>query len=447
MGIALRVFFRKVYIRNRNLIPDRGQLIICANHPATFLDPLVIGASVKPELFFLSKGEVFRSPLAQWILPKMNMIPVYRQQDDPSLMHKNKQTFIRCYEHLEKGGSIMIFPEGISLTERKLRKIKTGTARIALGAEARNDFKLGVQIVNIGINYTNPHKFNQELFLNVDTPIEISAYKEKYARSEQEAANELTECIRQSLEQHIIAIEDEQTDDLVRKIEIIYKQRLANNIGDRLDLNSAGDFQITRNIVETVEHFKITDWNRVEGMRIRIDAYFDSLERANLSDNLLNPERKKGTLVLNNTAAFVFVLAGFPFYLFGLVNNWLPFEIPTYISKRFAPTSDFVGAIAVVSGTFCFILFYLLQILLFQVLFHHPFYTFLYAISMPLCGLFAYLYWYMVKDIRSRWLLMSLFYRKTALVSALIKERMEIIDAFDQARDEFRLIHPVPLSV
>ncbi len=417
-------------------------MIICANHPATFLDPLVIGASVKPELFFLSKGEVFRSPLAKWILPRLNMIPVYRQQDDPSQMHKNKETFVRCFEHLEKGGVILIFPEGLSLTERKLRKIKTGTARIALGAEARNQFKLGVKILNIGLNYTNPHKFNQDLFMNVDQPIEVAGYKEKYEKDEFEAASELTECIRQSLENHIIAIEDEQTDDLVSKIEVIYKQRLANDIGGRLDHEAAGDFQITRNIVETVEHFKTTDPSRVEQMRLRVDTYFEDLDRARLSDSQLNPERKKGSLVLNNVSAFVFILAGFPFYVFGLLNNWLPFEIPTYISKRFAPASDFVGAIALVCGTFCFMIFYSIQIVLFQHFFHHALFAFFYAVSMPVCGLFAYLYWYMVKDIRSRWLLMSLFYRKTALISALIKERMEIIEAFDKARDEFRITHP-----
>jgi hypothetical protein len=62
----------------------------------------------------------------------------------------------------------------------------------------------------------------------------------------------------------------------------------------------------------------------------------------------------------------------------------------------------------------------------------------LYALSLPVSGLFAYLYWYVVKDIRSRWLLMSLFFRKKALVSGLIRERMEIIEGFDQAKKDYR---------
>ena len=40
-------------------------------------------------------------------------------------MNKNEETFIKCYEHLENGGAILMFPEGISITERKLKPIKT----------------------------------------------------------------------------------------------------------------------------------------------------------------------------------------------------------------------------------------------------------------------------------------------------------------------------------
>jgi glycerol-3-phosphate O-acyltransferase/dihydroxyacetone phosphate acyltransferase len=377
LNLALRVFFRKVYIRNKHLIPGKGPMIICANHPATFLDPIVIGASVSPELFFLSKGEAFRSPFARWMLPRLNMIPVYRQQDDPSQMHKNKETFIRCFEHLKKGGIILIFPEGVSLTERKLRKLKTGTARIALGAEARNNFNLGVKILNLGLNYTNPHKFNQDLYINADLHIEVSAFKELYAQNEHQAAAELTEQIRLHLEQQIIAVEDEQTDDLVKKIELIYKQQLARDAG--LDpQQSDDDFHLTRNIADTVAWFKAQDPGRVEVMRLQIDTYSDNLKRAKLSDEQLNPEGRKESLFFNNIVSFVFLVAGFPVYLFGLLNNWLPFEIPSYLSKRYSPSTDFIGAIALVAGTAFFILFYSLQIFLFQYFLHSAFHTFSY---------------------------------------------------------------------
>jgi glycerol-3-phosphate O-acyltransferase/dihydroxyacetone phosphate acyltransferase len=438
LRIALRVFFRKIYLRNRELIPEKGPLIICANHPATFLDPLVIGSLFKPEVFFLAKGEAFRSHFAQWMLPRLNMIPVYRQQDDPSQMHKNKDTFRRCFEHLERGGVILIFPEGVSLTERKLRKIKSGTARIALGAESRNAFGLGLKVLNIGLNYTNPHKFNQDLYINVEKPILVKEYATQYTRNEQEASAALTEAIRKSLEHLIIEVEDQQTDDLVSKIELIYKQRLAKDI----KLNPAeasDDFRLTKSIVETVSYFKKADPRRVEFMRVRIGTYLDNLSRARISDQQLNPEGRKESMLYNNLATLFFITVGFPFYLFGLLNNILPFEIPTYISKRYAPSTDFVGAIALVTGTFFFLIFYTMQIMLFKHYEGSYYHTLLYAISLPVSGLFAYLYWYIAKDLHSRWLLMSLFFRKKALISGFIRERMEIIESFDRAKEDYIL--------
>jgi len=39
---------------------------------------------------------------------------------------------------------MLVFPEGTSITEKRLREIKTGVARVALGAESQNEFKLGI---------------------------------------------------------------------------------------------------------------------------------------------------------------------------------------------------------------------------------------------------------------------------------------------------------------
>src|SRR5687768_5715739 len=117
MQITVRVFFRSITIRNKAVFPENGPLLVLANHPSTFMDPIVIATLLNREVYFLAKGELFKSGFAKWLLPKFNMIPVYRKQDDPSLMNKNQDTFNNCFEHLEKGGAILMFPEGISITE------------------------------------------------------------------------------------------------------------------------------------------------------------------------------------------------------------------------------------------------------------------------------------------------------------------------------------------
>ena len=265
MRTTVRIFFRSITIQNKNLIPAEGPLLVLANHPSTFLDPIVIATLLDRKVYFLAKGELFRSGFAKWFLPKLSIIPVYRKQDDPSQMSKNQDTFKKCFEHLEKGGAILMFPEGISITERKLRPIKTGAARIVMGAEAQNDFTLNAHIVTIGLNYANPARFNKDVLLNVDEPIRVADYKKDFAVDEFRSVEKLTEEIRMKLERMIIAIEDDNTDELVSNIETLYKYKLAKE-GGFSKHDQVADFTITKNIHESVKYFSVHQPERVQAL-------------------------------------------------------------------------------------------------------------------------------------------------------------------------------------
>lgn len=436
MKITVKVFFRKLHVRNAGNIPASGPLIIVANHPSAFTDPIVIAVSIKRQVYFLAKGEVFKGALARWILPKLHMIPIYRKQDDPSLLHKNEETFEKCYQHLERGGVILVFPEGVSITERKLKKIKTGTARIALGAEAKNDFHLGVKIVSIGLNYTNPHKFREELLINVDKPVQVSDYRDEYSIDPVAAVNSLTEQIRVRLEKNIINIENEQLDLLVQDIETIYKSRLAREMGVSVE-EKEEDFMLTKGISETVHYFQEKDPQRVGQMSKRVRNYLASLERVGLSDRMLNRASANGSLFTSNLKSIFFIVTGFPLYLYGLINNYFPFEIPGWLARRISKSREFQGPIAMVLGTFTFLFFYTAQIWFLHHFLHQTWLTISYGISLPLSGAFTYYYWHTLAYIRSRWRLVSLFWKRAQLIANLIHERADIIREFDKARDEY----------
>lgn len=432
-----RVFFRSITIRNSAMIPDEGPVIILANHPSTFMDPIVIASVANREVYFLGKGELFRGGVAKWLLPKLNIIPVYRKQDDPTQMNKNADTFRKCYEHLEKGGAILIFPEGVSITERRLKPVKTGAARIALGAEARNDFKLGVKIINIGLNYDNPHKFNRDLFVNIHPPIETKNYAAAFKQDEFKAAEAITEEIRQQLEEVVISIQDEKTDDFVKDIETLYKHDLKKARGIT-EHDSIAEFSITQNIIKAVHYYSETEPAFVESMRARIKAYFGRLAEFNIEDEDISRNRDTNKpFFLNNLGSLLFLILGFPVYVYGLINNFIPFEIPGLLAAKISKSRDFRGAIGMVLGMFTFIIFHTAQIWLVHHFFHNTLLTVLYAISLPLSGFFTYYYWHTFDKIRAKWLLVILFFRRSAAVSSLIAERENIIHEFGKKRSDF----------
>ncbi len=436
MQLTVRIFFRTIAVRNKELIPAKGPLLVLANHPGTFMDPIVLATILNRKVFFLGKGELFKSKFATWILPKFNVIPVYRKQDDPSQMSKNEETFIKCYRHLENNGAILMFPEGVSIIERKLRPVKTGAARIVLGAEARNNFQLGVHIVNIGLNYADPQRFHRDLFINIHKPITVADYKTEFEKDSFAGAKSLTAEISKQLEKLIIAINDDKTDDLVNDIETLYKSNLFEERG--LHKNEKDrEFIITRNIIETVNYFIQHDRERVESLRMRIKKYFADLSSFGLKDNDIAPKDKNNSFIGNALLAIGIIISGFPVYLYGLLNNILPFKIPGIVAGKITKQKEFRGAIGMVGGMFTFLIFYSLQTTLMWKYTYSPLFTLAYAISLPLSGLFAYWYFYTVKEYRTKWMLMMLFYKKSVLVSGLITAREQLIAEFDKAKKEY----------
>jgi Na+/H+ antiporter NhaD/arsenite permease-like protein len=63
--------------------------------------------------------------------------------------------------------------------------------------------------------------------------------------------------------------------------------------------------------------------------------------------------------------------------------------------------------------------------------------TMMYALSLPISGLFTYWYYHEMKRIKANWILLLIFYKKSAIVSKLMIEREAIITIFDEAKKEY----------
>ena len=441
---AVKIFFKTIHVRNTEFVLSNVPLIIAANHPSTSMDPLVLGSYIKQPLYFIARGNLFTTPLKRWFFSKLHMIPIYRKHENPELVEKNEEIFRECYRLLANKGAILIFPEGLSKKDRRLHKIKTGTARIALGAEAENNFKLGVVLIPVGLNYSDVGIFRSELFINFGKPIDISQFFEMYCRDEHEAVRTLTEHIRERLEKHTITVENETLDQLVGNIETVYKSELSDELGLSLK-QKQDDFLLTRGIVEAVHYFYSMNPRKVESFRNKIQLYLHKLERLNLKDSMLFEKSasggKDGTLrrsiSIDSLRTVLFALFGFPFYLYGVINNYLPYRLPRLLAEKMYKTIEYQGPTKMITGIITFAGFYTVQILLVAAIFNTLWVTIVYAVTLPLTGFFALAYWDRMKQIHSNIFFVSLFYRRRFLVSDLIQQRIKIIKALEKAKREY----------
>jgi hypothetical protein len=257
-----------------------------------------------------------------------------------------------------------------------------------------------------------------------------------YTKDSFKGADALTEDIRLKLEKLIIAINDQHVDELITNIEMLYKQKISTEIGISTKDKEA-EFELMKNMVAMVNHYVENDPVRVEKMRSRITEYLYNLNQLGLNDEDLEQNKQNKSLVGGSVKSFFTIILGFPVYIYGLINNYLPFEIPGLLANKITKVIEYKGAIGMVLGMFTFFIFYTLQIL-FVWKFTHQFWILLiYAISLPLTGMFTYWYFHTVEEIRAKWILMKVFYKKSTLISGLITERQHIILEFDKARDEY----------
>ena len=141
------------------------------------MDPLIIGLNAPGKIpHFLGKGTLFKYPLFAWFLRQLGVIAVARVRDEGSRMSANRDMLRAAYQVLRGGEALAIFPEGISHAQMRVHELEPGVARIALRAESECKDRAGVQIVPIGLTYSEPVFF-------VVMSMSISARRSRYVHS------------------------------------------------------------------------------------------------------------------------------------------------------------------------------------------------------------------------------------------------------------------------
>lgn len=431
---GLWVFFRRFVVRNRHLMPTRGPLLVVANHPNTFMDPIVIASLLPQQVYFIAKSTVFSSPLHNWLLNRMNLIPIHRREDKPGSAVDNEDAFKASYRALAAHKTLLIFPEGTSFNERRLRKLKTGTARMALGAVAHLPAGTELQILPVGLNYSDPTRFRGDVFVNVGKPIAVSSYLAHYQQDEKGTVNELTDHIRLQLEKLIVVTPSNDEDTLIRQIEQVYKEKLAAQTSINAPRHLR-DFLLTRAIVKGLAHFLETQPVRVEHFRDKMRSYTRQLQELDLHHL---PTVEESNVLLRQTLVRTLLLAlTLPLYLYGLVNNYLAYVIPSKVANALSEEQEFRAPIMLSVGIFSFPVLYVLQAGIFWHYWPDSLYLLLYLISLPLSGFFALRYWSTLLRTREHWLLLRLFQSNSPVAENLKKQRQELIQELEGARKEY----------
>ena len=175
---AVSVFYRRVDIEGREHLRPGRPTIFAANHSNALADVAVIVAKVPDFPHFLAASSWWKRRSARMLFRLGGVLPVQRRSDAPG-PHDNLRTFDACFRALADGACIAIFPEGVMNLDPTVRPLKTGAARIGLGAA-----ELGVQgvvIVPVGLVYEDRGRFRSDTTLRFGVPIVMDDWMKGYA--------------------------------------------------------------------------------------------------------------------------------------------------------------------------------------------------------------------------------------------------------------------------
>lgn len=150
--LGLQWYVPDLRVTNLKLAKFAGPSIIVSNHPNSLFDALIIAAYSPVKICFLTRGDIFKKPIANTLLRALFQLPVYKKSDDEEFAVKNDFTFDECIRCLSAGKHVLIFPEGRSLNLWSLQAFMNGGLTSLLERAYRAELPLQLQAYTLHYN-------------------------------------------------------------------------------------------------------------------------------------------------------------------------------------------------------------------------------------------------------------------------------------------------------
>lgn len=388
LNYSLRVYFRRVRVVNR---PKKAfdRTIYVSNHPASFMDPLIIGSFIKSIVFFLTRSDVF-TKVSSPFLWAFHMLPIYREQDGVDTKEKNRITFDKCTRILQGKRNLLIFGEGFTddIFIRRLKPIKKGAARIGFQTLEAINWSEKIYMAAVGCNYTAPNKIGSELVISVSDKICLNDYKELYEENPTKVIHDITKLIEGWMQDQITYVKDKNLAPFHEQVMSITRKGINPDNYDK-EIELLERWEYSRKLAHWLNKRTDEEIKAFEGLRQEMDAYFIELAKLKLSDSLMywkEHHANKGVI-----QEILYLILLFPIMLLGIIHFALPYLLIKRFVERSFKRKVFWGSVKLIMGMIAFGLYNIPAIFLFYYCIYPSWWLGItYYVSIGLIGLGAY---------------------------------------------------------
>lgn len=340
---------------------------------------------LRSKIFIMARGDVFKKPLANWALRSMRVLPIFRAEDGAGNEQsiKNQRTYNESLEIFHRNGNVVIFPEGLCITERRLRPLKKGAAKLSFEALEKHH-EMDLQILPIGMNYSHPGKFREEVCISIGKPIPVKDFSNLLNEGNPaKAIQQLNERLYEALEKEMVIIKDPANDVIGSH----YLQMARNHYKPSFwgfIKTTKKRFLAEKRAANDLNYLSETNPQSFEVFKSKIHDYLDGLDEVKIDDKFLTIPLHERILYFIFT--FVFAIPAF----FGLIINFPPVLVAKRIADKTVKRIEFYDSVNIGAGTICSLIYFIILCAIFIPIFGLN--GLWLVIGLRLLGL-IYLYW------------------------------------------------------
>ncbi len=383
VDFIFRTYF-KTYSYKEETFNKDDILIYAPNHQNALMDALAILATYKGEPVFLARADIFEKKTISKILTFLKILPIYRIRDGKTNLQNNDAIFQKTIDVLKERKRLTILPEGNHAGRRKLRTVKKGISRIAFQAEEATDFSMGIKIVPVGLDYQHYYHVQSRLTVYYGKAIPLEQFVEEYKANPPRGMNLLREEVGRQLKKYMVHIESEAyyvTIDTLAKVcgPLLAKKRNGKNFS-KLHLLKA-----EQSIATKYDQLAGSE-EKIKPLASKVEKYKHLIKKFKFRYWVI---RRAPFCIFNQLGHALLQLVSLPFFIYGAINNIIPYSIPIFITRK-VKDAQFISSFRMVVAMLLFFIFYITQTVLFASLTDFDWWVkVLYPLSLYPTGLIA----------------------------------------------------------
>jgi len=353
LRLALRIYFRRIEVNGLDNVPRDSPVIFVLNHPNALVDPAFLLCLAPRRVSFLAKAPLFRMPILGYLVHALDSLPVYRRQDEGEDVSRNIETFAAARKLLASGGTIAICPEGVSHDEPRLKALKSGAARIALGAVSSGG-AMNLYVVPTGLYYTEKTMFRSSALLYFGKPLAVEPVAlESNGTPPRAAVRELSRRIEQALRDVILDAEHKEALTLIERAERIFSADEMS--GSEAKQSLTRELEFRRRFLQGYAFHRAHSPKRIAALVGRVARFEAELQQAGIDPSDLSLRRSATQTIISLFARVSSFALLAPVALLGALVHYPAYRLGGYLARRFSrEAEDVVSTFKIVSATLFF---------------------------------------------------------------------------------------------